>query len=182
MHAHTLAPAVPVTAGQYTKVSTMIAGHFEDIAASLEHHKGMTLVDGTHHHAWSLPPWEYTEPLDNAGECPSARSAAADVPPLNQFLPHTCNCGLIRAEDLPPNSVVWSSVGGTRLTSCVLPGGDTACASHIAMPSPSAAVPSGPAAAVRGSLRVMDSFGAKRQTLVNVTSLLSNLIVVDDIM
>ena len=181
MHACAHTPAVSVSAGQYTKVSTMIADHFEDIAASLEHHKGMTLVDGTHHHAWSLPPWEYTEPLDDAGECPSGPSAAAVVPPLRQFLPHTCNCGLIRAEDLPSNSVVWNSVGGTRLTSCVLPDGDIACAMHVAK-SPSDAVPSGPAAAVGGSLRIMDSFGAKRQTLVSVTDLLSSLIAVDDIM
>ena len=148
----------------------MIGGHFEDIAASLEHHKGMTLVDSTHCHAWSLPPWEYMETVDAVEESPSGANAGA-MPSLKQFLPQTCNCGLIRAKDLPPRSV-WTSAGGSRLTTCVLPDGGTLSVTALAR---------SPTAAVSGSLRVMDSFGAKRLMLQCVANLLSNLIAVGDV-
>ena len=153
----------------------MIGGHFEDIAASLEHHKGMTLVDGTHCHAWSLPPWEYMEPLSEAGQCPSGGNAGAMLP-LSQFLPQTCNCGLIRAKDLSSHSV-WHSAGGALLQCCVSPDGGTLGATTVAT-TPSAAAPSDSTAA---DLSVMDSFGAKRQTLLCVANLLANLITVADV-
>lgn len=165
---------VVVCAGQYVKVCRMIGGHIEHIAASLEHHKGMTLVDCTHSHAWSLPPWEYMEPLCEAEECSSSPNLGG-VLPLNQFLPQTCNCGLICAKDLSSDTV-WSSVDGTKLQ-CGLSNVDTATASSTIARTPRVVEPYEATA----SLTVMDSFVAKRQTLLAVAGLLLNLIMVDDV-
>lgn len=153
----------------------MIGGHFEDIAASLEHHKGMTLVDCTHCHSWSLPPWEYMDPLCEPEECSSGPNSGG-VLPLNQFLPQTCNCGLICAKDLSSDTV-WGSVGGTKLQCFLSNPVDTVTVSYTMPRTPRIVEPREATA----NLCVMDSFVAKRQTLLAVANLLLNLIMVDDV-
>ena len=108
--------------------------------------------------------------MDAVEESLSGANAGA-MPALRQFLPQTCNCGLIRAKDLPPRSV-WTSAGDSRLTTSVSPDGGTLSVTALAT-SPTAAVPS--------TLRAMDSFGAKRLMLQCVANLLSNLIAVGDV-
>ena len=152
----------------------MIGGHIEDISASLEHHKGMTLVDCTHSHAWSLPPWEFMEPLCEAVESPN-NPRPGGMLALSKFLPQTCNCGLICAKDLSSDTV-WRSVGGTKLQYC-LSNVDTVSASSTIARSPGVVMSRESTA----RLCVMDSFVAKRQTLLAVANLLSHLIMVDDV-
>ena len=130
----------------------MIAQHLEEIASLLDRTKGITLVDNTTHHCWSLSQ-EQLELYDHDTE--------------RCHLPSQCKCGLIRLNHLDQNTT-WRQLGHLAL--------------HMNMQFDLASAPTTNITLKQDSCPIiLDSFGAKRQTLSSIGDLLSNLVLVSGV-
>lgn len=150
-------PELKCSSNEYKRTCVMIAQHLEGIASSLDHQKGITLVDDVTHHCWSLPSEEFTEPIESGAKYPTQQCS----------IPIHCNCGHKKLSQLCPDTK-WRQLGHFAVHTNV--SFNLASGSTTNVQSERDNIP-----------LILDSYAAKRLSLLSVRDLLSNMVLVSGV-